>query len=159
VRFIRTLIAIAGVLLVQTMILGRFERVQTIDLFLLFNIYYALNFPPYSCIFVSVASGLVQDAFTGGLIGMNAFSKLIVSYCIAILSSRLMIKHPFVLMLLTAASTGVDLITIRLLHRLFGLPEIILSYQIFLTATILNVLVGILGFHISDRIRTRMEYA
>jgi rod shape-determining protein MreD len=159
VRSLRTLIAIAAILLVQTMVLGRFERVQAIDLFLLFNVYYALNFPPLTCIAVSVVSGIIQDAFTGGLIGMNAFSKTIVAYWIAVLSSRLMIKHPFILMLLVAVATGVDLITIYLLHRLLGLPHIVLSYEVFLTAAILNMLVGILGFHIADRFRTRMEYA
>jgi rod shape-determining protein MreD len=159
VRSIRTLIAIAVILLVQTMVLGRFERVQAIDLFLLFNIYYALNFPPVTCIAVSVTSGLIQDAFTGGIIGMNAFSKTIVSYCIAVLSSRLMIKHPFILMLLVAVSTGVDLLTVHFLHRLLGLPHIVLSYEVFLTATVLNMLVGVLGYHIADRVKTRMEYA
>ncbi|MGH9857484.1 MAG: rod shape-determining protein MreD [Acidobacteriota bacterium] len=158
-RPLRTVIAIAVILLVQTMVLGRFERVQAIDLFLLFNIYYALNFPPVTCIAVSVTSGLIQDAFTGGIIGMNAFSKTIVAYCIALLSSRLMIKHPFILMLLVAVSTGVDLLTVHFLHRLLGLPHIVLSYEVFLTATILNMLVGVLGFHIADRVKTRMEYA
>ncbi|MCI0417553.1 rod shape-determining protein MreD [bacterium] len=158
-RSLRTLIAIALILLVQTMVLGRFERLQAIDLFLLFNVYYALNFSPLSCIAVSVTSGLIQDAFTGGIIGMNAFSKTIVAYSIAVLSSRLMIKHPFILMMLVAVSTGVDLLTINMLNRLFSLPQMVLSYQVFLTATILNMLVGLLGFHIADRIRTRMEYA
>ena len=158
-RFLRTLIGIATILLIQTMVLGRFERVQAIDLFLLFNIYYALNFPPLTCIAVGVTSGLIQDAFTGGIIGMNAFSKTIVAYSIAVLSSRLMIKHPFIMMLLVAVSTGVDLLTVHLLHRLLGLPQIVLSYQVFLTATVLNMLVGVLGFHIADRVRTRMEYA
>jgi rod shape-determining protein MreD len=159
VRSLRTLIAIAFILLVQTMVLGRFERLQAIDLFLLFNIYYALNFPPVTCIAVSVTSGLIQDAFTGGIIGMNAFSKTIVAYWIAVLSSRLMIKHPFILMLLVAVSTGVDLLTVHFLHSLLGLPHIVLSYEVFLTATILNMLVGVLGFHIADRVKTRMEYA
>ena len=158
-RSLRTLIGIAVILLIQTMVLGRFERVQAIDLFLLFNIYYALNFPPLACIAVSVTSGLIQDAFTGGIIGMNAFSKTIVAYSVAVLSSRLMIKHPFILMLLVAVSTGVDLLTVHSLHRLLGLPQIVLSYQVFLTATVLNMLVGLLGFHIADRVRTRTEYA
>jgi rod shape-determining protein MreD len=159
VRSLRTVIAMAVILLVQTMVLGRFERVQAVDLFLLFNIYYALNFPPITCIAVSVTSGFIQDAFTGGIIGMNSFSKTLVSYWIAILSSRLMIKHPFILMLLIAVSTGVDLLTVHLLNSLLGLPHNVLSYQVFLTATILNMLIGILGFHIADRFRTRMEYA
>lgn len=158
-RPIRTLISIAAVLLVQTMVLGRFERLQTIDLFLLLNIYYALNFSPLTCIVVGVTSGIIQDAFTGGIIGMNAFSKTIVAYCIAVISSRLMIKHPLILMLLVGVGTGVDLLTIHLLRKLFGLPQVILSYPTFLTASILNMLVGVLGYHITDRIRTRMEYA
>jgi rod shape-determining protein MreD len=139
--------------------LSRFERVQAIDLFLLLNIYYALNFPPLTCIAVGVTSGLIQDAFTGEIIGMNAFSKTLVAYCIALVSSRLMIKHPFILMLLVAVATGVDLLTVHLLHRLLGLPSVMVSYDLFLTAAVLNMLIGVLGFHFADRVRTRMEYA
>ena len=141
------------------MVLGRFERAQNMDLFLLLNIYYALNFSPLTCIAVGVTSGIVQDAFTGGIIGMNAFSKTIVAYSIAVISSRLMIKHPLILMLLVGVGTVVDLFTIYLLRRLFGLPQAMLSYPTYLTATILNMLVGVLGYYITDRIRTRMEYA
>src|SRR4029079_4886504 len=111
-----------------------------------------------SCIAVGVTSGIIQDAFTGGIIGMNAFSKTIVAYVIAVISSRLMIKHPLILMLLVGVGTGVDLFTIFLLRRLFGLPQAMLSYQTLLTATILNMLVGVLAYHFTDRIRTRMEY-
>lgn|GEM_PF-1561803 len=155
---IRTIFAIAAVLLVQTMVLGHFERAQNMDLFLLLNIYYALNFSPIACIAVGVTSGIVQDAFTGGIIGMNAFSKTIVAYFIAIISSRLMIKHPLILMLLVAVGTAVDLFTIHLLRKLFGLPHLVLSYPTYLTAIVLNMLVGVLGYRITDRIRTRMEY-
>jgi rod shape-determining protein MreD len=159
VRPIRTIIAIAAVLLIQTMVLGRFERLQAIDLFLLLNIYYALNSSPLNCIAVGVTSGIMQDAFTGGIIGMNAFSKTIVAYCIALISSRLMIKHPLILMLLVGVGTAVDLATTHLLRRLFGLPQVLLSYQTFLTAAILNMLIGVLAYHVAERIRTRMEYA
>lgn len=140
------------------MILGRFERAQAIDLFLLFNIYYALNFPPLACVAVSVTSGLIQDAFTGGIIGMNAFSKTIVAYWIAILSSRLMIKHPLIIMLLIAVSTGVDLFTIMMLQRILGLSTLVLSYQVLLAAAVLNMIVGVTGFYFADRVKTRMEY-
>ena len=157
-RPIRTLIAIAVVLLLQTMVLGRFERIQTVDLFLLLNIYYALNFSPLNCIAVGVTSGIIQDAFTGGIIGMNAFSKTIVAYCIAVISSRLMIKHPLILMLLVGVGTGADLFSIHLLRILFGLPQVTFYYPTFLTAMVLNMLIGVLAFHITDRIRTRMEY-
>jgi rod shape-determining protein MreD len=158
VKPFRTILAIAAVLLVQTMVLDRFERVQSIDLFLLLNIYYALNFSPLNCIAVGVTSGIIQDAFSGGIIGMNAFSKTIVAYVVALISSRLMIKHPMILMLLVGVGTVVDLGIIYLLRRLFGLPEVVLSYQTYLTTIILNMLVGVLGFQITDRIRTRMEY-
>jgi rod shape-determining protein MreD len=158
VKPIRTILAIAAVLLVQTMVLGRFQRAQSIDLFLLLNIYYALNFSPLSCIAVGLTSGIIQDAFTGGIIGMNAFSKTVVAYVIALISSRLMIKHPMILMLLVGVGTIVDLAIVFLLRKLFGLPEVLLPYQTYATAIILNMLVGVLAFHVTDRIRTRMEY-
>ncbi len=141
------------------MILTRFDWFQNLDLFLLLNIYIALNTAPLPCIPVALVSGLIQDAFSGGIIGMNAFSKTVVAYFIAVLSSRLMIKHPVILMLLVAIATTVDLLAIHLLYRLFSLPPALLSYLAFIQATVLNMVVGVLGFHIAERVRTRMEYA
>ena len=108
---------------------------------------------------LSVTSGFVQDAFSNGILGMNAFSKTVVAYFLSIVSSRLMIKHPMVIMLLIVMATLVDLAIIRGLHQLFGLKLSVLHFKGVLAACILNMLVGISAFQSVDRFRVRKEYA
>src|SRR5262249_17673205 len=112
VKILKVLIWITAILLIQTMLISRVPFLRQIDLFLLFNFYFGLDFGQMACISISVPSGLVQDAFTHGIIGMNAFSKTIVVFLISGLSSRLMLKHPFVVMILIFIAVHIDLFMI-----------------------------------------------
>src|SRR5262245_27829445 len=140
------------------MILDRFEWIRLLDLFLLMNIYFALNFNQMVCMSVSVPSGLIQDAFSKGIIGINAFSKTIIVFFISGLSSRLMIKHPLIIMLLVAVSVLLDYLILYGLHGLFHLAPFAMTPAILLVACVLNSVVGIILFQITDRIRSRKEY-
>ncbi len=158
-RFLKAPLAILAVLLVQTMLLSRFEWLKTLDLFLLLNIYFALNFEQIPCMAFSISSGLVQDTFTGGILGPNAFSKTTIVYFISGLSSRIMLKHPLVIMILIVISTAVDLLILRGLYVLFEMPVFPLSLQQLGIAAIMNSIIGIVGFQIADRFRVKKEYA
>jgi len=158
VKLFKTLLAITVILLVQTMFLNRFQVLKWIDLFLLMNIYYALNFSQVASIGLSLCSGLVQDSFSQGVVGMNAFSKTVVAYLVSTLSSRLMIKHPLIIMLLIGISTSLDFLIIHGLRLLFGL-ESPLSYGILSAAALVNGVSGLVLFQITERIRVKKEYA
>lgn len=157
-RLIKTLLLITAVLLVQTMVLDRFKWLNLLDLFLLLNIYFALNNNQMICMGVSIPSGLMQDAFSKGIIGMNAFSKTIIVFILAGLSSRLMIKHPFVIMILISVSTCLDYLTLYGLYVLFHLPLFSISPVTLAVAALLNATVGIILFQFTDRIRAKKDY-
>jgi rod shape-determining protein MreD len=159
VKIVNTLLAILAVLLLQTLVLNHSRWFQYVDLFLLLNIYYALNSPPLPCIAVAITSGLLQDSFSEGIVGMNAFSKTIVAYLLSTLSQRLMIKHPLIITLLVGVGTLVDSIIGSGLHRLFGLQQPVLSHRLLLFTCSINMLFALVAFHIADRIRVRKEYA
>lgn len=157
-RLIRVLIAITAVLLLQTIVLDRNRWLQLIDLFLLLNIYFALNFNQMICMGVSVPSGLIQDAFSKGIVGINAFSKTIIVFIISGLGSRLMIKHPLIIMLLIAIATLLDYLVLYGLHGLFHLDPLPITPGILVAAALLNSSSGIIIFQITDRIRAKKEY-
>lgn len=157
-KLLKTLLAITAVLLVQTMVLNRFQYLKLIDLFLLMNIYYALNFSQLASFGLSLSGGLVQDSFSNGIIGMNAFSKTVVAYLVSTLSARLMIKHPMIIMLLIGIATSLDLLTIHGLRLLFGLKSA-LSFGILSAAALANGAGGLILFQIVERIRAKKEYA
>src|SRR5262245_41942335 len=108
---------------------------------------------------LSLSSGLVEDAFSGGILGPNAFSKTVIVFFVSGLSSRLMLKHPLVVMILILISSAVDLLIIRGLYSLFGIPGFPLSIQQVTITAIINSIIGIVGFQIADRFRMRKEYA
>ena len=157
-RLIKVLLAITLVFLVQTMVLDRFHWLGLVDLFLLLNIYFALNFNQMVCMGVSFPSGLVQDAFSRGIIGVNAFSKTIIVFLVSGLSSRLMIKHPLIIMVLISAATLLDYMIPYGLYGLFHLPPFPVTPAILAAATLLNSVAGVLLFQITDRIRAKREY-
>src|SRR5262245_4679141 len=140
------------------MLLNRFEYLRLIDLFLLLNIYFALNFEQLPCMIISISSGLIQDTFSGGILGPNAFSKTTIAYLISSLSSRLMLKHPLVVMILIFISTCLDLLIIRGLYSLFGMPVFPLSIRQIVWAAAINSIIGIVSFQIADRFRVKKEY-
>jgi len=142
------------------MFLNRIPFIRHLDLFLLLNLYFSLNFGQLASMALSVPSGLVQDAFTNphGILGMNAFSKTIVVFFISGLSSRLMLKHPFVVMTLIFLASNIDLFVIFGLNTLFRLPHEAFSYKPIFTAAILNSMIGIVLFQFADRIRRKKEY-
>ncbi len=141
------------------MVVDRLDWLRPLDLFLLLNIYFALNFEQIPCMALSLSSGLVQDTFSGGILGLNAFSKTAIVYFISGLSSRLMLKHPLVVMILILFSTVVDLLIIRGLYSLFGIPLFPLTPGQIAIAAIMNSIIGIVGFQITDRFRVKKEYA
>jgi len=159
VKLLKAPLAIILVLLVQTMLLNHFQWLRPIDLFLLLNIYFALNFEQIPCMALSISSGLVQDAFSGGILGPNAFSKTVIVFFVSGLSSRLMLKHPLVVMILILISSAIDLLIIRGLYGLFGIPAFPLSIQQVTITAIINSIIGIVGFQIADRFRLKKEYA
>lgn len=158
-KIIRIVIAITLVLLIQTMVLDHYPWIRLVDLFLLLNIYFALNFDQVTCMGISLSSGLLQDAFSKGIIGMNAFSKTVVVFLISGLSSRLMLKHPLVVMLLVFFSSVIDFLLIRGLHMMFGQELGRADIRMMLIASSLNSIFGLVGFQITDRLRMKKEYA
>jgi rod shape-determining protein MreD len=147
------------VLVLQTMVVSRIKYLELLDLFLLMNIYFALNFNQMVSMGISIPSGLIQDAFLKGVIGINAFSKTIVVFFISGLSSRVMLKHPIAIMFLIAISTVVDYYIILGLHVLFRLNPFRLTWQMLLIAAILNGVIGAIAYQMVDRFRMKKEYA
>jgi rod shape-determining protein MreD len=158
-NFLKVLIAFVVVLVLQTMVVSRVRYLELLDLFLLMNIYFALNFNQMVSMGISIPSGLIQDAFLKGVIGINAFSKTIIVFFISSLSSRVMLKHPIAIMFLISISTVVDYYIILGLHVLFRLNPFRLTWQMLLIAAILNGVVGAIAYQMVDRFRMKKEYA
>ena len=142
------------------MVVSRIPYLEFLDLFLLMNIYFALNSNQMVSMGISISSGLVQDAFLiKGVMGINAFSKTIIVFFISGLSSRVMLKHPIAIMFLISISAIIDYYIILGLHILFRMNPFRLTWQMLLIAAILNGVIGAIAYQMVDRFRMKKEYA
>lgn len=55
-------------------------------------IYYAMGGNLVGAIFAGIAAGLVQDAYSGAIFGLHAFSLTVIAYIVAYINSRLVLR-------------------------------------------------------------------
>jgi len=158
VKVVKLLVLIVAVLVVQSMFLNKYRWLQLIDLVLIINIYTALYFSQTSCLAISLSTGLMQDALTKGIMGMNAFSKTVLAFLISALSSRIVIKQP-VLSFLVGVASVLDLLIIFGLHKLFNLSGFVITPKLLGSAALMNALTSLLVFYLADKVRLKQEYA
>ncbi len=71
------------------------------DLFLIFTVYFSLNFSLTRSFHVNWATGLAKDLFSGNLFGLNTIMFVIVGYLISIIRNEIYRKHLFTQILVT----------------------------------------------------------
>jgi hypothetical protein len=70
-----------------------------------------------------------------------------------------MLKHPLVIVILILIATAADLLILRGLYGLFAMPAFPLSVQQVTLTAIINSIIGVVTFQITDRLRVKKEYA
>ena len=60
--------------------------------YLILVIYYAMGGNLVGAIFAGIAAGLVQDAYSGAIFGLHAFSLTVIAYIVAYINSRLVLR-------------------------------------------------------------------
>ncbi len=129
----------------QTVLLRYFPFIVSyLDLFLIVVIYYSLKENPVKATFVGTASGLVQDAFSSGVLGFNSFAKTLVGFILSSINARVMLHHPatqVVILILATLLNGFILKLLSLFFRLKYIPQLFpgIFYQ-----AVVNGIVGII---------------
>ena len=60
--------------------------------YLILVVYYAMGGNLVGSIFAGIAAGLVQDAYSGAIFGLHAFSLTVIAYIVAYINSRLVLR-------------------------------------------------------------------
>ena len=91
----RVAVAIAFALALQT-ILARYlvGSGSRVDLVLVAVVYVAMTTGPVTAILSGAIGGIVQDALSGGIIGVGGLAKTIVGVAVAMLSTQIIIVQP-----------------------------------------------------------------
>ena len=102
----RVAVAIAFALALQT-ILARYlvGSGSRVDLALVAVVYVAMTTGPVTAILSGAIGGIVQDALSGGIIGVGGLAKTIVGVAVAMLSTQIIIVQPLPRFVVFVAST------------------------------------------------------
>ncbi len=105
-RAARVAVAIAFALALQTTLarylVGSGSR---IDLVLVAVVYVAMTTGPVTALLSGAIGGIVQDALSGGIVGVGGFSKTVVGFLVALLDTQIVVARPLPRFVLFAAAT------------------------------------------------------
>jgi len=126
-----------------------------LDPFLLVTVYYGIRSKPPTGTLVGLSAGLLQDALTGTLFGLNGFSKTLVGFLCHLFGGRLLLNSPVSQVVILLSCTLVDRLVVGclgfLLRGTFGLQPpgalVLLSLA--------NAAVGLILFRAAESRRRR----
>jgi rod shape-determining protein MreD len=110
--------------------------------------YYSMGGNVFGAIIAGVLAGLVQDAFSGAIFGLHAFSMTICAYAIAYLNSRLALRGTLAFGACLAGAVIVNELVIYILVNILLKQKIEMFEQGLLVKTIFTLLFGMLVYQL-----------
>jgi rod shape-determining protein MreD len=126
VTFVKVAIALLLAYLVQLLgvaISPHFP--QLVDPFLVVLVWYAMRTGPIGAELLGTVTGLLQDAISGGLLGLHAFADTIVAYAVSLAAQRVVVGQQAVRVLIFAVAALVQqLVLAGLLAAMLDQPPL-----------------------------------
>ncbi len=157
-------VCVVFAVLLQTLLRQLWEPLKFIDLPLVVVTYFALRRDVVLALAVGCVAGLATDAFSGGLLGANGFTKTLIAYLIAALVTRVMLDHPLARIPVIAGAAALDAVVYALLHQMFGQPVLrplveTIAYKLIATTIVGTFLFYLFDIFFSERARVRRQFA
>ncbi|MBI3950820.1 MAG: rod shape-determining protein MreD [Acidobacteria bacterium] len=118
-------VAVVVALLLQLLIASylRFERFDLgyLDLVLIVTVYASFSRDPLWAMLVGASAGLVQDSFSGGILGTQSFIKTVIAFLAGSLSVHIALDNPLPRLIVMAGASIVSGLIFVGLHALFGI--------------------------------------
>jgi rod shape-determining protein MreD len=110
--------------------------------------YYAMGGNIFGAIIAGVAAGFVQDAFSGVIFGLHAFSLTVCAYAIAYINSRLVLRGTVAFAACLAGAVVVNELMIYILVNILLKTKVEMFEQGLLVKTIFTLLFGMLVYQL-----------
>ncbi len=111
-------------------------------------VYYSMGGNVFGAILAGVAAGLVQDAFSGAIFGLHAFSLTVCAYTIAYVNSRLMLRGTLAFGACLAGAVIGNELVIYILVNILLKQRVEMFEQGLLVKTIFTLLFGMLVYQL-----------
>lgn len=116
----KTVVVIIVALLVH-LILARYGRIlRSVDVVLIVTVYVGFARDPLRAIVVGAGAGLLQDSFSGGILGAQSLAKMVVALVVSLVSVRVAVEHLPVRLIVLVLATALHTLIYLGLHGLFG---------------------------------------
>lgn len=116
--------------------------------YIILVVYYSMGGNLFGAIVAGVLAGLVQDAFSGAIFGLHAFSLTFCGYLVAYVNSRLVLRGPLAFGGALIASVILNEIVIYVLVNVLLRQRIGMFEQGLLAKTIFTSIFGILIYQL-----------
>jgi rod shape-determining protein MreD len=123
---------------------------SVVNLVLVAVVYVALAFGPVTGMLAGTAGGLVQDALSGGLVGIGGLSKTIVGFFVGVLGAQFIVSQPLPRFVMFVGATVVHELIYHALHALVESRGVSVQYSAVLTQAVVNGAVGIVAFQVVE---------
>jgi len=146
------LAALAVALLVQTTLAGvSFRSAGLVNLVLVAVVYVAIGYGPVAGLLAGTAGGLVQDALSGGIVGIGGLSKTLVGFVVGVLSAQFIVSQPLPRFVMFVGATLAHEVCFQALLALVESRPFAVSYSAILTQAAINGTIGIFAFYLVEQ--------
>lgn len=135
-------------------VLGSYMSLPTIiiDLTLIAVVIYSISFGEEGGIIIGFFFGLFQDAFSGGIFGLNAFCKTLIGYIVGKTSKRLMLDSPITHFLIIFSTNILGGLVTILIITIFEIPSMGDIWRSLIPSAFVNGIIGVMVFQLVRRI-------
>ena len=136
-----------------------------IDFVLIAVVYLAFQRDQVQAVVAGALAGIALDALSAGsILGANGFTKTLVAYLIATLSTRIVLDNPLARIPVLGGAALLDAAVYVTLQRLFGQPTLqrfaeTASYKIIATTVAGTILFYLLDASVGERADNRRQFA
>ena len=142
------LIAIA----VQTTLGGYIFRGSSpaIDLVLIVVVYVAIKSGPVTGLLAGTVAGLIQDALSGGILGIYGLAKTLIGFLAGLLGTQFIVTAPLPRFLILIVATALHAAIFIGLNTLLNLQQVHAAYGSIAGQSFGNALVGLVAFQMIE---------
>lgn len=123
---------------------------MTVNLVLVTVVYVALAFGPAMGLVTGAVGGLVQDALSGGIIGIGGFSKTLIGFLVGVLGAQFIVSQPLPRLIMFVGATIVHDLCFQVLAALAESHSMRVQVTPLLAQAALNGLIGIIAFQLVE---------
>jgi len=116
----KTVFFIVAALFLQLMVARYLRPLRYLDFVLIVTTYIGFGRNPKRAMVVGATAGLIQDGFSGGIVGANSFVKTVIAFLTSVLSVRVALERLLPRLIVMAGAAALNGLIYLGLHELFG---------------------------------------